>query len=176
MTSDETRQLGRAKNAVLAYFENRLSIPKIYIDAEWDGHRVDVLAINRDGVGDVHCVLLFALDTAGGVGEFASKLSGFMNPMLDRLEKINAQYKYVGAVLLGENETSGLPGIPHEISERSFSPDGLGRVGFLSIHSPFADGNPQVEVLFKPERFRAKIAKLADEYVQQHEADWEIRA
>jgi len=28
----------------------------------------------------------------------------------------------------------------------------------------------------KPERFRAKIAKLADDYIQQHEPDWQVRA
>ena len=60
MAINEERQLGRAKNAVLSFLEQRLSIPKIYIDATWDGHHVDVLAINRDGVGDVHAVLLFA--------------------------------------------------------------------------------------------------------------------
>jgi len=52
----------------------------------------------------------------------------------------------------------------------------LGRIGFLSVHSLVKNGEPQVRVVFKPERFRAKIAKLADEFVQQHEADWEIRA
>jgi hypothetical protein len=34
----------------------------------------------------------------------------------------------------------------------------------------------QVKLDIKPERFRAKIAKLAGDYIQQHEADWEIRA
>jgi hypothetical protein len=57
MTINEEQQLGRTKNAILAFLERRISIPKIYIDAIWDGHQVDVLAIDRDGVGDVHAAM-----------------------------------------------------------------------------------------------------------------------
>ena len=59
MAMNEERQLGRAKNAVLSFLERGLSVPKIYIDTTWAGRHVDVLAIGRDGVGDVHAVLLF---------------------------------------------------------------------------------------------------------------------
>ena len=45
MTINEERQLGRAKNAALSFLEQRLSVPKIYIDAEWAGAHVDVLAV-----------------------------------------------------------------------------------------------------------------------------------
>jgi hypothetical protein len=38
------------------------------------------------------------------------------------------------------------------------------------------DGDPKVDIEVKPERFRASIGKVADEYVAQHEPDWEIRA
>jgi hypothetical protein len=75
------------------------------------------------------------------------------------------------------NGGDALPGLPHPIVEKSFSPDGVGKIGFLAI--PFRQGQEQeseARIVFKAERFRAKIAKLADEYVQQHEADWEIRA
>jgi len=170
--------MGRAKNAMLEFLENRLIVPKIYLDADWGGQNVDVLAIERDGVGDVHAVLLFGCDTAGDPEEFGSYWIAAMNPLIDRFQEVNAQYKYIATVLIGggENEVLPLQGIPHEISDRSFSPDGLGRIGFLSVHSLVKNGEPQVRVVFKPERFRAKIAKLADEFVQQHEADWEIRA
>ena len=175
MTTDETRQLGRAKNATMALLERRLSIPKIYIDAQWDGNAVDVLAIDRDGYGDVHVVLLFALrfdaDDRMDVYELERSLGG----LIDRLEKIPAQYKYIGAVDLSVDRRSVLFGLPHSMVDRSFAPDGLGRIGFLTIDAP-TNGDPEARIQFKPERFRAKIAKLADEYVQHHEADWEIRA
>lgn len=50
------------------------------------------------------------------------------------------------------------------------------RVGLLHISEREPNVFPVVGARELPERFRAKIAKLADEYVQQHEADWKIRA
>jgi hypothetical protein len=175
MAINEERQLGRAKNAVMSFLEQRLSIPKIYIDATWDGHHVDVLAINRDGVGDVHVVLLFTLRYSS----FGNLDDGhewkMEEELLDRFSTIHANYKYIGVVDVESNrKTSKFDLIPR-ISEKSFSADGLGRVGFLKVDVPL-EGESRVQMEIKPERFRAKIAKLADDYIQQHEADWEIRA
>jgi hypothetical protein len=175
MAYSEEMQLGRAKNAVLGFLEQSLSIPKIYIDAEWDGHHVDVLAINRDGVGDVHVVLLFARpyfdDGSFDMVRHAQAIEG----IIERFQEIPAQYKYVAAVET-KNRIDAAPfGVSAGLMDRSFAPDGIGRIGFITVDAPL-EGGPQVKIQFKPERFRAKIAKLADEYVQQHEADWEIRA
>jgi len=175
MAINEERQLGRAKNAVLSFLEQRLSIPKIYIDAEWASTHVDVLAINRDGVGDVHAVLLFALKLPSDDGTIVDYLTQAIEPLIERFHEIPAQYKYIAAVDVSAQGDIVLPGIPHPTTDKSFSPDGVGRIGFLSINFP-AGREPQVQVVFKPERFRAAIAKLANEYVQHHEADWEIRA
>lgn len=175
MTNNEERQLGRAKNAVLAFLEQRLSIPKIYIDAVWDGHQIDVLAINRDGVGDVHVVQLVprkylpdnALDKAT---EWITE-----KELIERLANIPAQFRYIGVLDTDSSRHYAQFEISSAVSEKSFAPDGLGRVGFLKVDVP-ENGDPQVKLEIKPERFRAKIAKLADDYIQQHEADWEIRA
>ena len=175
MTTNEERQLGRAKNAALAFFERRLSVPKIYIDAMWDGQHVDILAIDRDGVGDVHAVLLFASNFAGDSAAFADDLTKAIEPLIDRFHEIPAQYKYIGAVDVSLKGADALPGVPHPLVDKSFSPDGMGKIGFLAVQF-LTGGEPEVRVVFKPERFRAKIAKLADEYIQHHEADWEIRA
>jgi hypothetical protein len=169
----EVRLMGRAKNAVLAHFENQLSIPKIYIDAEWDGHHVDVLAINRDGVGDVHAVLLFSYLYFESGSPDVSHEFDMERKLLEELTGIPAQFKYIG-IIDGKGRRSGFEPIT-SIKEETFAPDGVGRVGFLLINLP-EDAEPQILTVIKPERFRAKIAKLADEYVQQHEADWEIRA
>jgi hypothetical protein len=175
MAINEEQQLGRAKNAILSFFEGRLSIPKIYLDAEWDGRRVDVLAINRDGVGDVHAVLLFLRnyfdDGQLDIVSQANAISSF----LDQFSSIPAQYKYVAAVDADLHKRGAEFRVSSPLMERSFSPDGIGRVGFLTVEVPFGE-EPKVRTEFSPERFRAKIAKLADEYVEQHTADWEIRA
>jgi hypothetical protein len=178
---DEEQQFGRAKNAILSFFEQRLSIPKIYIDAEWDGHGIDVLAINRDGVGDVYAVRLFArrympdgrLDNVRYEESFVHLLTEFAS--------IPANYKFIATFDLeydgsvDESRLVPIFRIPNHLAERLFSPDGIGRIGLLQVCEEDEEKLIAKEIL-KPERFRAKIAKLADEYVQQHEADWEIRA
>ena len=175
MKTAEERQLGRAKNAALAYLERKLSIPKIYINAIWDGHDVDVLAIDRDGVGDVHVVLLFAINVSSDTAALFKDLTQAIEPLMDRFSIIPAQYKYIAAVNTNPNGLIALFGLPHPIAEKSFAPDGIGRIGFLTIDEA-PDGELHAKIVFKPERFRAKIAKLADEYVEQHTADWEMRA
>jgi hypothetical protein len=183
MTTNEQRQLGRAKNAILAFFERRISVPKIYIDANWDSHPIDVLAIDRDGVGDVHAVLLLPTNlnrnSQSGVvilaDEDVRELIGEVNQLIARFQEIPAQYKYIAAVDVSGRGGAPLLGVPHPSLDRSYAPDGIGRIGFLSIEFR-SDGDAEAKVTFKPERFRAKIAKLADDYIQQHEPDWQVRA
>jgi hypothetical protein len=175
MTANEQRQMGRAKNAALSFLERKLSVPKIYIDADWAGQQVDVLAIDRDGVGDVHAILLFASDCSRDTDTNITNLTADMGRLIDRFAALPAQFKYVAAVDVSARGASALPGVPVAIADRSFAADGLGRVGFLAIEFS-TDGEPQARIVFKPERFRARIAELADRYVQEHKADWEIRA
>jgi len=93
--------------------------------------------------------------------------------LIDRFASIPAQYKYIAAVDLDQQNAPFR--LSDAVSEKTFAQDGIGRIGFLTIEVPI-DGDPQTKVEIKPERFRAAIAKLADEYIHQHEADWEIRA
>jgi hypothetical protein len=175
MPANELVQLGRAKNAVLTFFEQRLSIPKIYIDADWDGHKIDVLAINRDGVGDLHAALLFprqyypdgTLNIVHDAHEVDAKMKFFAS--------FPAHFKYIVAVDVYADLYSRPFGLSEKHREESFATDGIGRIGFLRIAVP-DEGDTRVEVDIKPERFRASIAIKADEYIRQHEADWEIRA
>ena len=175
MTINEERLMGRAKNAVLSFLENRLIVPKIYLDADWGGQRVDVLAIERDGVGDVHAVLLFNHQYFRISDTDKPHELEMEEKLLVRFEMVSAQFKYAGVVESESEKKHTNFQLASSVSEKTFSPDGLGRTGFLKIDVP-TNGEPQVKMEIKPERFRAKIAKLADEYVQQHEADWEIRA
>jgi hypothetical protein len=177
MTNEET-QLGRAKNAVLTFLENRLIVPKIYLDADWGGHRVDALAIERDGGGDVHAVLLFARKYSSDGRLDLAEQERTVTALMDRFQSIPANYKYIGAVDPKYIETPEngrwIAMFLIDSPERLISPDGIGRFGLLHINAAIED-EPEVQLRLKPERFRAKIAKLADEYIQQHEADWEIR-
>jgi hypothetical protein len=175
MMINEERQIGRAKNAVLSFLEQRLSIPKIYIDAYWADQRIDVLAINRDGVGDVHAVLLFASNIPDRPEPAVQYLTDIISPLIKRFQSIPAQFKYVAAVDANLHGMDPLPGVPHPMIDKSFSPDGIGKIGFLAVQFPDG-GEPEARFVVKPERFRAKIADLANEYIQQHEADWELRA
>jgi hypothetical protein len=172
--SEEQRRFGRAKNAMLDYLEQHLSIPEIYIDAEWNGHRVDVLAINRDGVGDVHAVLLFP-NRCSGVATAFDELSKAILPIIEPLQHIPAQYQYIGSVDIEPRGQSLLSGLQSPLLDQLIPEDGFGRIGILEIDFSY-NGEPRTTTVLKPERFRAKIAKLATEYVQVHEPDWEICA
>jgi hypothetical protein len=176
MLANDQRQMGRAKNAVLSFFERSLSIPKIYIDADWTGHHVDVLAIDRDGVGDVHAVLLFQREPSTDAQYVHTLDMRHAGELIDTFSAIPAQYKYIGAVNILQGDLPGLDlHISKPILDMSLHHDGIGRTGFLKVTVPL-DGDPKVNLEVKPERFRASVLRLADEYVGQHEADWEIRA
>jgi hypothetical protein len=175
MITTEERQLGRAKNAVMFYLERHLIVPKIYLDANWGGNHIDILAIDRAGVGDVHAVLVFPLRYSSERSLDDGHEWSMEEKLIGRFASISSNYKYVGIVDPASDLKSTRFNLIPRISDKSFSPDGLGRIGFLKIDVP-RQGEPAIKLEVKPERFRAKIAKLADEYVQQHEADWEIRA
>ena len=186
MTTNEQRQIGRAKNAVLAFFERSIFVPKIYIDALWDGHTVDVLAIDRDGVGDVHAVLILPInpnrDAQGNrirndeyVRGLVRELSDKFKQRFAQFQEIPAQYKYIATVDVSGCGGDPLMGVPRPNFDDAYAPDGIGRIGFLSIEF-LPDLVAEVKVVFKPERFRAKVAKLADDYIQKHEPDWQVRA
>jgi hypothetical protein len=189
MITAEERQLGRAKNAVMFFLERNLIVPKIYVDADWGGHHVDILAIDRDGVGEVHAVMVFLCNyTEEGMLDGVQYELG-LNALADRLAGVSANYKYIAAIEARVRRTdeeartsawldaATLSAIGTEsFGEKSLSPDGMGRIGILAVCPSGNGGEAKAVLEIKPERFRAKIAKLADEFVQQHEADWEIRA
>ena len=174
MSKVQQRQLARAKNSLLTFFERKLSVPRIYLDAEWDGHHVDVLAIDRDGVGDVHIARTYArpyesngLLAVGAEGPRIGEIAAEMR-------SISAQYKYVVAVdvALGRRGPKFEP--PAGLLDILYADDGLGRVGILQVDC-YSEDIPEIHVSLQPERFRARVSELADLYVQKHQADWEIR-
>jgi hypothetical protein len=175
MTITEERLLGRAKNSVLTFFERRISIPKIYLDATWDGVELDVLAIDRDGIGDVHAALLFTRRYfADGLLDIARDAE-MVSQLIERFDSIPANFKYIVAVDANRPLPANLFRVSEPLKERLFASNGIGRIGLLHVTEE-ADDTLETNYVLKAERFRAVIAKLADSYVQEHNADWEIRA
>ena len=174
MIMSEQANLGRAKNALLPFFEHRLYIPKMYIDATWNGAHVDLLAIDRDGSGDVHVVLMFPRKyfSDGRLDIEAQEQTA--SALMIKLASMPANYKYIAGVDVENNHFIAMFLLNQ--MEGLFSPDGMGRISLLHIDASSEEDEPKIDVRLRPERFRAKIAQLADSYVQQHSADWEIRA
>ncbi len=181
MTEEQIRQdLGRAKNAVQEFLRNRLLVPKIYLDAEWNGERVDVLAIDRAGVGDVHVVRLVSV-TGEEQEDWqylvikAAILANEEGQPLKNLPLIDLpmQFRYVALV-------SFTPGLKRfdptpELARRMLKDDGVGRIGILTVD--MSADEPSVQIVLKPERFRSskEITEFADRYIAEHTPNWEIR-
>jgi hypothetical protein len=175
MSVNEERQMGRARNAVMSYMERHLSVPKIYLDAVWEHYPVPVLAIDRDGVGDVHAVLLFARKFNDDGSLAAIEEIDAIARLIEDFSKFHAHFKYIGGVDIDSRRYSSPLKVAGANHQNSFAADGIGRIGFFRIEVP-DEGEPKATLEIKPERFRAAVTKLADEYVEQHTADWEIRA
>ena len=170
MTETQINQvLGRAKNAVQEYLIRKLLVPKIYLDAEWGGRRVDVLAVDRAGVGDVH-----AVEIRNYLSQPFQGYSGIPDEHTTTLlAEIPAHYKYVALVTDSPLYRELRPDA--EVGLRVLAADGVGRVGMLVVD--FSGPNVSVEQKLNPERFRSskEVIDLADQFVAGHTANWEVR-
>lgn len=154
--------MGRMKNAVARLLQKRLMVPKIFIAATWPTahRRIDVLAVDRAGTGDIHCVQVKAnLESA--------------YPIFPLLKAIPSHYKYV-ALLHEPNLQVGGAGID-EVA--LYSEDGLGRIGIIVASEDPKNKALSARVLIEPERFKfdKKYYRSIDKFVESHTADLEIR-
>ncbi len=171
----EQQQLARGKNIMLDLLEKRLSVPKIYLDAKWQGHPVDILAIDRDGSGDVHIVLAYLRPLLDRDLPATHADRKEIERVLEVLSHIDAQYKYVLGVASTSHWSAFGTAPAAEFESQTFSPDGLGRTA-LAFAAPDKEGTMKVNLVTFPERFRAFVGASADEFVKTHPADWEMRA
>lgn len=150
----ESQREARGKNAVAALLARRLIVPKIFFDAHWPGRtsRVDVLAVDRAGAGDIHVV-----EVTVGIRAEAIK----------QLMHLPAHYKYVAVVE---------PGIYHLQNDVLYSADGLGRIGVILFDEKEHD-ELQARIEVAPERFRVPpgVIKQIDRFTAKEHADIEIR-
>jgi len=166
--------LGRAKNAVQSFLVRKLLIPKVYLDAKWDGWSLDILAIDRAGVGDVHGVRLVPWEPGhherAGYSFFLEKA---VSAALSDFTGFPGHFRYLTVVCFESNKRKWIPG--KGVLNQSLAADGVGRVGLLYVNVTEEDA--VVETLLKPERFRSskEIIELTDRYVAETPANWEVR-
>jgi len=164
--------LGRAKNAVQDYLIHKLLFPNVYLDAEFNGKKVDVLAIDREGTGDVHAVYIVYQGT-----DIESALESIVANIVTPPPpaRILPHFLYAAVV---NNVPSASKYVPSDqIVQKSFAEDGVGRMGILNVDLCEDDPKFQVRVILKAERFRSskEIVELADRFVAEHTANWEVR-
>ena len=163
-------ELGRAKNAVQEYLTHKLLFPKVYLDAEFNGKKVDVLAIDREGTGDVHAVYIVyqGTDVENALETVAANVG--IPPAI-----IVPHFIYATVVNNGLGASKYVPS--ERILKKSFAEDGVGRMGILYVDLTEDDPKLQVRVVLKAERFRSskEIVELADRFVAEHTANWDVR-
>lgn len=164
--------VGRAKNAVQEYLIHKLLFPKVYLDAEFNGKKVDVLAIDREGTGDVHAVYIVYQGT-DVENALETVVANIVAP--SPLARILPHFLYAAVVNNGPGANKYVPS--EQILQKSLAEDGVGRVGILYVDLTEDDPKFQVRVVLKAERFRSskEIIELADRYVAEHTPNWEVR-
>ena len=156
---------GRGKNAIAELFSKKLIVPKIFFDANWPNRatKIDVLAVDRSGAGDVHLVEVLTT---------ASRLPAAIRT----LSMIPGQFKYVAYFSLSdeEEEIFSPEGTP---DERLYAPDGVGRIGTICLFQGEPAEAMLAEVIVEPERFRVphKFNQEIDRYLEKHVPDVALR-
>jgi len=148
---------GRLKNAAAEFLQQRLIVPKIFLEATWPSYRrIDLLAVDRAGAGDIHVVEVKAAPT--GIYDAVSDLMS-----------VPAHYKYVASF--------GSAALQQIAESRLYASDGIGRVGIITIDERLEDKSLQARLLIAPERFRLekKYWKEVDSFLASSAPDVEIR-
>jgi hypothetical protein len=153
---------GRAVNAVAELLRKTLSVPNIYLEPRSPKLAVDVLAVDRAGSGDLHGVEIKVRDDLRVKNPSSLKV---LNQQIKGRSKRNiaeirrqlmslpAHYKYLAV------SQSDCDLVLTEMEPRLYSPDGIGRIGIISITDQ-GEEPPRAEIVIAPERFRVDAAKL----------------
>jgi len=150
---------GRAVNAVADYLRSQLRVPNVYIDPSGAGlGRVDVLAADAAGSGDIHAVEVKVLTRP--------TLTKEMRLWVETAKGLPAHFKYLA--------------IPKNITNIGadlglFSPDGIGRVGILLITE--SRDQLKVELAINPERFRLDASESVqiERFLNRAQPDMYVR-
>jgi hypothetical protein len=172
----ELQQRGRAMNVVQEFLVHKLLVPKVYLDAEFNGKKVDVLAIDRSGSGDVHAVRM----VNRGPGRYIEdgimvEVARKVHESMGEFKTFQSHYRYV--VVVNDEPDTRIFKQGDEITREALAEDGVGRIGILYVDLTEDDPKFQIRVILKAERFRSskEIVELADQFVAEHIANWEFR-
>jgi hypothetical protein len=146
----------RAQDPVAQCLIRQLIVPRIYFDADWPGMadgRVDVLAIDRDGVGDVHLVEIKR--------QAADALAA-----IPRLFQARAPFRWIALLRGTEDEAATLSLASREIL---YPPGTAGRIGVIEVVE-MEGGDLGANVRIKAERFPTPVYDLAAAFIASHQA------
>jgi len=162
------QQEGRAANAIAELLARTLSVPNIYLEPHSGRAGTDVLAVDRAGSGDLHGVeIKIGKDLCGFQAKNPSStaelnrlhrdwLKAFrkeVSTIWKRLMSLPVHYKYLAV------PEGALDMVLGEIAPHLYSPDGIGRIGIISVFDR-GDEPPKAKVIITPERFRVDGAAL----------------
>ncbi|MBZ5630401.1 MAG: hypothetical protein LAO06_16195 [Acidobacteriia bacterium] len=145
----------RGANAVAELLMRTLIVPKIYFEASWPTrlNKVDVLAVDRAGAGDIHVV-----EVKVGNSELPHSIAS--------VKQVPAHYKYLALLENGSYWPS---------EDLLYAADGMGRIGLIRIEE--RDNEMQATLFSRPERFRIEPASVRqiEQFTKKNPPDWEIR-
>lgn len=165
---------GRAKNAIQDYLVRKLLYPKVYLDADLGGYRLDVLGVDRAGVGDVHGVrLLFWEHGHSDNHGYSAYLEKSVSAAVSAFVGFPGHFRYLAVICTEQDKQQWVPS--KGVKNQALAADGVGRLGLLYVD--VTEENAEVVVLLKAERFRSskEIVELADRFIAEHTANWEFR-
>jgi len=165
---------GRAKNALQDYLVRKLLYPKVYLDAEWDGEKLDLLAIDRAGAGDVHGVRLVLWEPGHSDDHgYSAYLEKAVASAVTEFVGFRGHFRYLAVICALPDKQQWIPS--KGLKNQCLAADGVGRLGLLYVDVTEEDA--EVKVLLKAERFRSskEIVELSDRFVAEHTANWEYR-
>jgi len=151
-----TQQAARAENVIASLLDRKLIVPKIFFEAAWPARksRVDVLAVDKSGAGDIH-----AVEVKVGGNDLENAVAKIM--------EVPAHFRYVAVV---SNRKLRIP------ESGLYAEDGMGRVGVIRV---FESGDTlAAAVEISPERFRLDpaVIRQIDRFTATEHADIETRA
>jgi hypothetical protein len=131
------QQVGRAINVIGQWFRDSLTVPEIFVNPLIARVRLDLLAVDKAGGGDIHAV------------QVKTNISSLPAPKLkqwmEEAHQIPAHFRYLALDPVAAKAVGASPFL--------FADDGIGRIGILSV-SARASGPPEIRLVAKPERFR----------------------
>jgi hypothetical protein len=148
----------RARDAVAKWFVRTLIVPNVFFEAQWSGDRkVDLIAIDRAGSGDVHVVEI----------KSKAKLES-IRLAIRQLFRFQANYLWIAIVQNKDDRPIRIP------SKLLYPEHGMGKVGLIRVERGRNDQlSARVEI--NAERFPGSYYEFADKFRSVHKPDIEFR-